>query len=74
MKKIFMVQQVATAFFANTTTPYYVTKEAAIDAAKRMAAANTKNGNAAAGYDVVVMEAVAVAKQPVPDIEITDLK
>lgn len=68
-KKFFMITQANPG--QTDKAPFHTTKEAAVDAAKLQAAANQK-----AGYtsEIYVMEAVAQAKVPVPNIDVVDIK
>lgn len=68
-KKFFQVMVMASN--SNTST-YFTTKEEALDRAKQTAAGFVKSNPGE--YDVYVLEAVAMAKVPVPDIVIIDLK
>lgn len=70
MEKFFFIQgmPVGTKF---NTAPYFTDRVKADDYAKRQAAANMKAGGTA---DFVIFEAVAVAKAPVPNVDIVEIK
>ena len=69
MKKVYLVQKFGTGTNYEIN-PFYSTKAAAIDAAKRMVSPDLKQGY---NYDYGIFEAVAVVRQPVPSAEVVDI-
>lgn len=75
MKKFFGIIAVAAGadpLVQTTTTPTrFATKDEAIDHAKRKAGSQAKSE---AQYDFYIMEALAMTRVPVPNVDVIDLK